>query len=141
MHNVDIRLGPDRFFVDGVTSLDESSFLRLFERWLNVRDAINGKTGDRIFEALSFINRKQDYLMSTVNEVKTLVTAIDTETTAVATKVDAQIQQIAELKAQIAAGSPVTQEDLDAIAAGLQPISDRLTAIGADPANPIPPAA
>jgi len=79
-------------------------------------------------------------LMSTVNDLKALVTALDTETNAVAAKLDAQIALIQQLKDQIANGSPVSQADLDAVVAGLQPISDRLTTLGADPNQPIPPA-
>jgi hypothetical protein len=78
-------------------------------------------------------------LMTTVDAIKKLVTDIDTETNAVASKVDAQAAEIKRLSDLIAAGGTVTQADLDAIADGLTPISDRLKAIGADSLNPIPP--
>jgi hypothetical protein len=77
--------------------------------------------------------------MAKLTDVQQLIADLDTETNTVAAKVDAQAAAIADLKAQIAAGSPVTQADLDAIAAGLTPISDRLKALGSDPAAPIPP--
>jgi ABC-type transporter Mla subunit MlaD len=92
-----------------------------------------GASLDQIFAQL-------EALMATVNSVKQLVSDLNDETNAVAAKVDAQAAAIADLKAKIAAGSPATQEDLDAIAAGLAPISERLKALGADPTEPIPPA-
>jgi ABC-type transporter Mla subunit MlaD len=92
-----------------------------------------GASLDQIFAQL-------EALMATVNSVKQLVSDLNDETNAVAAKVDAQTAAIADLKAKIAAGSPATQEDLDAIAAGLVPISERLKALGADPTEPIPPA-
>lgn len=77
--------------------------------------------------------------MTDINSIEGLVAQMKTDTDAVAAKVDTQTQAIADLKAQIAAGSPVTQEQLDTLAANLQPIADHLKAIGADPANPLPP--
>ena len=77
--------------------------------------------------------------MSTVLSVKQLVSDLDVETNAVAAKVDAQTAAIQALKDQIAAGGVVSQADLDAIEAGLTPISARLKALGADPTTPIPP--
>lgn len=79
--------------------------------------------------------------MANVNDVKQLVSDLNDETNTVAAKVDEQAKAIQALKDQVAQGSPVTQQDLDAIAAGLQPISDRLKALGADQTNPIPPPA
>lgn len=77
-------------------------------------------------------------LMAAVTDLKTLAADLDVETNAVAAKIDAEMAQIADLKAQIAAGSPVSQADLDSIVASLGPVSDRLKALGADPAQPIP---
>lgn len=76
--------------------------------------------------------------MADVASVKQLIVDLGAETDALSTKIDAEVAEIASLKAQIAAGSPVTQADLDAISAGLSPISDRLKALGASPADPIP---
>lgn len=78
--------------------------------------------------------------MADVQSVKQLVSDLNDETNTVAAKIDAQAAAIQALKDQIAQGSPVTQQDLDEIASGLAPISDRLKALGADPAQPIPPA-
>ncbi len=80
-------------------------------------------------------------IMAKVTDLTDLVTALDAETNAVAAKIDAEMAEIADLKAQIAAGTPVTQDQLDAVVSGLTPISDRLKALGSDPAQPIPPAA
>lgn len=76
--------------------------------------------------------------MKTSAEVKQLVSDIFEETNVVGEKVDAQTAEINRLSAIVAAGGTVTQADLDAIADGLTPISERLKSIGADPAAPIP---
>lgn len=73
-------------------------------------------------------------------DVEQFLQDLDTETNTVASKVDAQTQAIVDLKAQVAAGTPVTQDQLDSIGSRLSIVSDRLKAIGADPAAPIPPA-
>lgn len=78
--------------------------------------------------------------MKTVTDVQQLVKDLDAETNTIASKLDANTATIADLKAQIAAGSPVTQAQLDDLAAGLSTESDRLKTLGADPAQPIPPA-
>jgi hypothetical protein len=63
------------------------------------------------------------------DRIKKLIADFDAETNAVAAKLDA-------LKQQVTDGASA-----DEIVAGLQPISDRLKALGADVANPIPPVA
>jgi hypothetical protein len=77
-------------------------------------------------------------IMSDVSELTTLVEDLNTETNDIATKQDAMIKEIADLKAQIASGVPVTQEQLDAVVAGLTPISARLKGLGATATDPIP---
>lgn len=62
-----------------------------------------------------------------------LTAAIDAETNAVASRLDALK---AELAAAVAAGQAPTAEQL----AKLSAISDRLKSLGSDPAQPIPPA-
>lgn len=103
-------------------------------------DGASGKL-DEILAHIGAIRAQEKHLMSDVTSIKQLVTDLDAETNAVAAKVDAQASAIADLKAQLAAGTPVTQADLDAIQAGLQPISDRLKALGSDADAPIPPEA
>lgn len=87
---------------------------------------------------LGAIERLELLLMTTVTDLKNLVAAMDAETNTIAAKVDAQTAAIADLSAKVAAGGVATQADLDAIGAGLTPISERLKTIGADPAQPIP---
>lgn len=109
--------------------------------YLHIEDSrATTQTLQQILDQLGTLAAQERHLMKTVSDVQQLVTDLKTNTDAVAAKVDAQTQAIADLKAQIAAGSPVTQEQLDAIAAGLQPISDHLKAMGTDPTNPLPPA-
>jgi len=54
-------------------------------------------------------------LMANVKELSDELDAIKTAVDAVKATVDAQIVEIAALKDQIAAGTPVTQEQLDAL--------------------------
>jgi peptidoglycan hydrolase CwlO-like protein len=93
-----------------------------------------------VFRSIHHLHRKVDQLMADVTSIKQLVSDLNDETNAIAAKVDAQQKKIDDLSAQIAAGTPATQADLDAISDGLSPISDRLKALGANPAKPIPPA-
>ena len=79
-----------------------------------------------------------DKLVMEYTEVLALVTDIDAATNAVAAKLDTQFAMIADLQAQVAAGTPVSQAQLDALGAALTAEKDRLVALGADPANPIP---
>ncbi len=88
---------------------------------------------------LDTILTRLESLMSTVNDVKQLVSDLNDETNTVAAKIDAQAAAIQALKDQIAAGTPVSQADLDAIGSGLTAVSDRLKTLGADTSNPIPP--
>lgn len=77
-------------------------------------------------------------LMATIDTVEGLITELKANTDLVATKLDLQTAEIAKLKTQVSAGTPVSQEQLDALSANLQPITDHLKAMGADPTNPIP---
>ena len=77
--------------------------------------------------------------MADVTSIKQLVSDLNDETNVVAAKLDAETAEIKRLSDIIAAGGTVTAQDLQDIQDGLQPISDRLKALGADPAQPIPP--
>ena len=94
---------------------------------------------DVILSRLGTLQSLERHIMASIKTVEALVADLKSNTDAVAAKIDAQTQAIADLKAQIAAGTPVTQEQLDALSAELQPISDHLKAMGSDPANPLPP--
>lgn len=92
-----------------------------------------------ITTTLATVLSQETKIMASELDLETLVTDLNTATNAMGVKQDAEIAEITALKAQIAAGVPVTQEQLDAVVAGLQPISDKLKAMGADPVVPIPP--
>lgn len=79
-------------------------------------------------------------LMAKEQDLEQLITDLNDETNVIAAKLDGQSAQIADLKAQIAAGTPVSQAQLDALQTGFAGVSDRLKTLGADPAQPIPPA-
>lgn len=94
-----------------------------------------------LHEETYHLGTKVRQLMTDVASVKQLIADLNDETNTVAAKVDSQQTQIKALQDQIAAGGTVTAADLQAIADGLTPISERLKALGADPTQPIPPAA
>lgn len=74
--------------------------------------------------------------MALKDELQALITALNTATNSVADEIAKLKQQIADL---LANPDSITPEDKAAIEAGLQAQVDRLTALGADPANPVPP--
>lgn len=92
----------------------------------------------RIEASLAELHRKVDLVMAKVKDVETLLDQVNTVTNTIAAKVTAEQAEIAALKAQIATGTPVSQEQLDAIAARLGTVATSLEAIAADPADPIP---
>ena len=75
-----------------------------------------------ILSSLHKLLRKVDHIMSTLKELNDLLDGV-------ATGVDGLETAIKDLKAQVAAGSPVSQADLDALVTKVQ-------AIGADIADP-----
>jgi len=93
---------------------------------------------DAILAHLRAISLQENTIMATVTSIKQLVTDLDAETNDVAAKVDAQTAEIQRLSDLLASGGAVTQADLDAIGAGLEPISARLKALGASQTDPIP---
>lgn len=94
-----------------------------------------------ILRGIEDIYQQGVQLMSKETDLEQLVSDLNDETNAVAAKIDGQTQAIADLKAQIAAGAPVSQEQLDSLAAGFAGVSDKLRALGApDAPPPAPPA-
>lgn len=66
-----------------------------------------------IRDSLNLVHEKLEALMATVQELSDELDLIKTAVDAVKATVTQQIQQIADLQAQIAAGTPVTQAQLD----------------------------
>ena len=89
-------------------------------------------------EKLDQILARLETLMSAATDIEKLISDVNDETNAIAARIDAEDKSIQDLKAQIAAGSPATQADLDAISANLTATSARLKALGVDPTNPVP---
>lgn len=106
---------------------------------MDIHIYIHQESSDRVTERLEQILHAVGHIMSTVTDIKTLITQMNDETNALSAKIDAELKAIADLQAQIAAGSPASQQDLDDITSGLQAVSDRLKVLGSDPAAPIPP--
>jgi uncharacterized protein with von Willebrand factor type A (vWA) domain len=65
---------------------------------------------------------REEFLMATLADVQEKVTAIAAAVHSINTGLDRVATEIMDLKAQIAAGVPVTQEQLDALDASLQGI-------------------
>ena len=93
----------------------------------------NVRMDDRVVRQLTRIG---DVLVALKDELQALIAALNTATNSVADEIAKLKQQIAEL---LANPDAITAEDKAAIEAGLQSQVDRLTALGADPANPVPP--
>ncbi len=109
-----------------------------------------------IVGAVTHLHRKLDQLMAKVDTLAGVLASINTTTNDIATAIDQVIaddaaedkafqDEIDRLKAEIAAGNPVTDAQLDALIASgtdtaskLAAISDVLKATAADPANPAP---
>jgi chromosome segregation ATPase len=110
---------------------------------------------DAIARLSTQISRLRGASMAKFEDVQTALAEIDTVTTQMSEDVDQalandaeQIAEIQKLKDQIAAGTPVTQEQLDSVAASLtakseslKGVSAKLKGLAVDPENPIPEAA
>lgn len=96
---------------------------------------------DRLLTQASALLAQGQTLMAEIGSVKQLISDINDETNGVAAKIDTQTAAIVALQAKVDAGGAVEASDLDDLVAGLQPISDRLKALGSDPEAPIPPVA
>lgn len=100
--------------------------------------SVHRKLDDILTHVANITGQGRD-LMATVQDLQQFVVDLDEETNGIATRLDRNTATIDTLKKQIADGSPVSQEQLDMLANGFKPISDRLRALGSDPVNPIPP--
>lgn len=91
---------------------------------------------DMLLGHIVTILRKEQQIMTTEKQLQADMDAIQTGVATVLEQQTAQAAVIAALKAQLEAGTPVTQEQLDALDAEAQAIVGSLTAIA-----PAPPAA
>jgi hypothetical protein len=80
---------------------------------------------------LLLIYRRTGKIMSTEADLQTSLDAIKAGVANVVAKLTTQAQTIADLQAQIAAGTPVSQEQLDALAAEANDIAASLSAVTA----------
>ena len=85
---------------------------------------------------LKQLTRIGDALMALKDEFTALVTALDTATNQVATQL-AKMQT--EITGLLANPNSITNDDKVAVEATFQTQIDRLTTMGKDPENPIPP--
>lgn len=103
-------------------------------------------------EILEAIGRFREETMSKFEDVTALLAAMNTVTNQLAANVTVvveneakQLAEIQALKDQIAAGTPVTQEQLDSVVSTMQArvdalnaTRDQLAAIASTPENPVP---
>ena len=94
---------------------------------------------------LAVIERNHRELMSNVNDLQNAVSAlqssVSTLTTDVNNKITALGNQISDLQAQLAAGTPVSQEQLDALVTSVGQIQAAVTTEDQVVNPPAPPAA
>lgn len=95
-------------------------------------------TNNDLKQVLKVIQANHKELMSTITDLQTAIDSLQGAVTTLATDVN---NSIAALKAQIAAGSPVTQADLDAVTAKVQSILSAVQAEDATVNPPTPPGA
>lgn len=99
--------------------------------------------GTQLMADLTLTREALSTLNTTTNE---LAAAVDTVIVADAAEDAAFLAEIAELKAQVASGGAVTQQDLDDLTAGMGATTATLTAVkaalaamGTNPSQPLPP--
>ncbi len=81
-------------------------------------------------EIVKALHRIGDYLMALSQDLKDLTKAIDDATNKVAARIDALAAKIS---------NSMTDAEVAEVKAGLQAEVDKLTALGQDPDNPVPP--
>jgi hypothetical protein len=86
----------------------------------------------------TLLSKLEDGMAATKDSIDGLITAFDQATNRVAGKLEEMKAEIQALKDQVAAGSPITQEQLDALEARLTQEVGDLQALGADAENPVP---
>lgn len=86
---------------------------------------------DRLEALLQRVLENQETIMAVSQDIKDLAAKIDQATTAVAGRIDRLSQKIT---------NSMTDAEVAEVKNALQAEVDRLTAMGQDPANPVPPA-
>jgi translation initiation factor 1 (eIF-1/SUI1) len=112
-------------------------------RWFSVLRALllgNRHSLKALHEKADRIMKSEQNLQDTLDTIKTETGQIIVVVTDLSAKADAQAKTIADLQAQLAAGAPVTQTQLDALASEAQDIADGLAAAVApfQPPTPAP---
>ena len=83
-----------------------------------------------IMDRLEAIERKVDELMGVAQDIKDLAAKIDAATTAVATRLETLLQRVT---------NGMSDAEVADVKSQLQAEADRLTVMGRDPNNPVPP--
>ena len=91
-----------------------------------------------LYHVLDQLDSLEVFMSAQFDTVEALITAIDASTNKISDKLTDLAATVADLQAQIAAGSPVTTAQLDTLVGQLQSEADKLSALGADPAAPVP---
>lgn len=104
----------------------------------NITERIVSGSTQRLEASVKLLHEKVDRIMAKITDVNTLLDELNTATNDVAADVTAERAELKALREQIAAGTPVSQEQLDAVASRLGSTVARLQALAADPDNPVP---
>lgn len=108
-------IGADSLDIEG-DNLPFLAVTRLVSEWYaERRTSIDPEFRARVTQDLATLLTQGASLMATQQELSDELDAIQTAVNTVKDLVRSQIDQIAALQAQIAAGTPVTQEQLDAL--------------------------
>lgn len=89
-------------------------------------------------QLLLILLRNQEQMMSTEQDLQTSLDGIQTDVATISTTISGLQKSIADLTAQLAAGSPVSQAQLDALATEA---ASAKTALDAVASPPVPPTA
>lgn len=92
----------------------------------------------RLDSKLDTLHETIERIMAKIKDVETLLDQVNVATNQLASRVLNEQNEIAQLRAQIAAGTPVTEAQLDSVVSRLGVLKTQLEGIGADSENPIP---
>lgn len=104
----------------------------------NITERIVSGSTQRLEASVKLLHEKVDRIMAKITDVDTLLDSLNTATNDVAADLDAQRAELKALRDQIAAGTPVSQAQLDAVALRLSTNVARLQVLAADVDNPVP---
>jgi hypothetical protein len=124
---VSLRLGADRFAVEGTFNLGDPNFHALLHTWLQARGGVPADDLPELRRTLTRLAHQQESLMTTNDQLLEFATRLEAAS-------DELAKDLAALRADIVDKvPPETLAKLDAVV-------KRLEGMGVDPTNPVPAA-